>query len=130
MGFTRLLFAWALSILIYAALIHVWRVASGQSNGGFAEAQLGLGILLAIPGLLFALIFGWPAISWLAGKSPAWLLPMAAAAAFALLMWLLAKLMLPDGWRGAGQALVGYAAVLGLVWGCLNLAAARVGQGL
>jgi hypothetical protein len=39
-------------------------------------------------------------------------------------MWVLAALMLPDGWRGAGDALVGYAAVLGLVWGCLSLVTA------
>ena len=41
-----------------------------------------------------------------------------------MLMWVLTAPMLSDNWHGAGQALVGYAAVLGLVWGCLNLVAA------
>ena len=34
---------------------------------------------------------------------------------------------LPDGWRGAGYALVGYAAVLGLIWGCLTLTTVPAG---
>lgn len=82
---------------------------------------MGLGILLAIPTLLFAVVVGWPTMSWLANLRPAWLTPFVAAAGFGLLMWVLVMLMLPGGWRGVGHALVGYAAVLGLVWGCINL---------
>lgn len=124
MAFAKLLIAWALSIVIYAAFIHAWYAASGRPNSGFVEALLGLGILLAIPGFLFALILGWPTMSWLADMRPTWLIPFVAAAMFALLMWVLAWLMLPDDWRGAGLALVGYVAVLGLVWGCFHLATA------
>jgi hypothetical protein len=128
MGFARLVIAWALSMAIYAAIIAGWSAAKGEATGGLGkgvvEGFLGLGILLAIPTFLFAVVIAWPTMSWLASLRPSWILPPAAAAAFALLMWLLASLMLPDGWRGAGHALVGYAAVLGLVWGCLNLAAA------
>lgn len=121
MGFVKLLIAWALSIAIYAAIIQGWYTAKGEATSDFAkgivEGFMGLGILLAIPSLLFALIVGWPTMSGLASLRPAWLLPLVAAAVLALLMWMLATLMLPDGWRGAGHALAGYAAVLGLVWG-------------
>lgn len=126
MGFAKLLIAWALSLALYAAIIQAWFAAQGKAAGGFAkgvgEGFLGLGILLAIPTFLFALIIGWPVLSWLSNVRPLWLVPLAAAATFALLMWILSALMLPDGWRGAGHGLVGYAAVLGLVWACLNLA--------
>ena len=128
MGFIRLLIAWALSFAIYAAVIHVWFAAKGRATSGFtqgvAEGFIGLGILLAIPSFLFALIIGWPTMSALASLRPLFLVPLAAMIAFAFIMWVLATLMLPDGWRGAAHALVGYAAVLGLVWACLNLATA------
>ena len=128
MSFVRLLVAWALSLAIYAAIIQAWYAAKGEATSGFAkgiaEGFMGLGILLAIPTFLFALIVGWPTMSWLASLRPAWLLPLAAAAVLALVMWVLTAMMLPEGWRGAGHALVGYAAVLGLVWACLNLATA------
>jgi hypothetical protein len=123
-GFAKLLIAWALSMVIYAAIIQAWYAANGQAASGFVEGLLGLSILLAVPTFLFALIVGWPTMSWVASARPAWVVPLGAGALFALLMWVLATLMLPDGWRGAGLALVGYAAVLGLVWSSLNLATA------
>lgn len=126
MSFVRLLVAWALSMAIYAGIIQAWYAAKGEATSGFAkgvaEGFLGLGILLAIPTFLFALVVGWPTLSWLANLRPAWLVPLAGAAVLALAMWVLTALMLPDGWRGAGLALVGYAAVLGFVWACLDLA--------
>ena len=121
MGFVKLLAAWTLSLPVYAALIQGW-YGKRNAAGGFVEAFLGLGILLALPSFLFALIVGWPAMSALAGLSPDWLLPPLASALFGLLMWMLAALAFPSGWRGAGYALAGHAAVLGLVWGCLILA--------
>ena len=124
MGFAKLLIGWALSLVIYAVVIQAWYVASGRTNSGFAEGLLGLGILLAIPSLVFTLIVGRPTMTWLASLHPAWLAPLVAAAVFALCMWVLATLMVPDGWHGAALALVGHAAVLGLVLGCLNLASA------
>ena len=104
--------------------MQAWGAASGKPNSGFVQALLGLGILLAIPTFLFALFVGWPTMTWLAGLRPAWLVPLVAGAVFALLMWVLGTLLLPDGWRGVRDALVVYTAVLGLVWGCLNLATA------
>ena len=130
MGFAKLLIAWALSMPIYATIIRAWDGTRGKATSGFAEGIaegfMGLGILLAVPSFLFALIVGWPTLSWLANLRPAWLVPLVAATVFPLIMWVLATLMLPDGWRGAVHALVGHAAVLGLVWGCLNLATAPV----
>lgn len=128
MGFVRLLVAWALSMAIYSALIHAWFAAKGKATSGFVqgtvEGFMGLGILLAIPSFLFALVIGWPTMSWLANLRPALLLPLVAPAVLGAVMWVLATLMLPDGWRGAAHALVGYAAVLGFVWACLNIATA------
>jgi hypothetical protein len=125
MGLVKLLVAWALSMTIYVAVIQGWNAARGKAATGFGEGLLGLGILLAIPSFMFAVIVGWPAVAWLTNLRPAWLVPLAAGAVLSSLMWILTTLLLPDGWRGAGQALVAYAAVLGLVWGCLNLATAR-----
>ena len=127
MGFAKLLIGWSLSMAIYTVIVMAWHSAKGQARSGFIEALLGLGILLAIPSFLFALIVGWPIMSWLAGLRPVWLVPPVAGAVFALLTWVLTAFMLPEGWRGAGDVLVGYAAVLGLVWGCLNLTAAPAG---
>lgn len=128
MNFVKLLIAWALAMVIYAVIVETWSVANRRSSYSFLGAIGGLGLLLAIPSLLFALIVGWPTMSWLAGLRPAWLVPAVAAATFALLMWLLTKLMLPSGWRGAGQALVGYAAVLGAIWASIALFSTFDGQ--
>jgi len=62
-GFAKLLIGWALSMVIYAAFIQAWYAANGKPNSGFVEALQGLGILLAIPSFLFALIVGWPAMA-------------------------------------------------------------------
>lgn len=120
-GFATMLGAWALSTIVYTiAVLFVGR-AKGSRNSGFGEAFRGIFILLAIPGFLSALIVGWPAISLLAGIVPNWLLPLAAGALFAFAMLVLSALMLPAGWRGAAHALTGFGAVLGLVWGGLDL---------
>lgn len=111
---------------IYAALIQAWFAARGQATSGFTrgtmETFIGLGILLAIPTFLFSLVVAWPAMSALTPLRPAWLVPLVAAALLALVMWGLARMMLPTGWLGVEQTLIGYAAVLGLVCGCLHLA--------
>lgn len=128
MGFAKLLISWALSMAIYAAIIQAWQAAQGRATSGLVkgavEGFIGLGVLLAIPSFVFALIVGWPILSRLDSLRPAGLVPLVASAVLALLMWILTTLLLPAGWRGAGHALVGYAAVLGLVWGCLHLAIA------
>lgn len=128
MAFAKLLIAWVLSMAVYAAIIQAWFATQGKATSGLGrgvvEGFMGLGILLAIPTFLFALVVGWPTLSFLANLRPALLVPLAAAAVLAALMCVLAKLMLPAGWGGAAHALVGYAAVLGLVWGCLNVVTA------
>ena len=124
MAIAKLLIAWVLSMAVYAAIIQAWFATQGKATSGLGrgvmESFMGLGILLAIPTLLFALVVGWPTLYFLANLRPAWLVPLVAAAVLATLMWVLATFSLPDGWGGAAHALVGYAAVLGLVWGCLN----------
>lgn len=122
MGFAKLLMAWALSFVLYAAAIHAVSRGRAGARSGFVHGLLGLGILLALPTFLFALLVGWPAMWLLSGLHPAWLAPLIAAPSFAAIMWVLATRALPDGWRGAAHALVFYAAMLGLVWGCLHAA--------
>jgi len=124
MGFAKLLIGWALSMVICATLALGQSAVRGKPTSGFLEALLGLGVLLAIPSFLFALIAGWPTMSWLASQRLGWLLPIVAAAVLASIMWVLTKLLLPSGWHGVEHTLVAYAAVLGLVWGCLNLVTA------
>jgi len=130
-AFVRLVSAWLLSMALYAAIIQGWHAAKGQPTSGFGshilEIIMGLGVLLAIPTFLFALVVGWPTMAWLAQLRTGWLLPLVASAIFALVMWVLTKIMLPNGWVGVEQTLIGYAAVLGLVWGCINIAATPAG---
>lgn len=112
-------------MLVLAATMQAWSAAQGNPPRNFAsgilEGFIGLGILLAIPTLLFALVIGWPTFSALSGLRPAWLIPFVAAAVLALIMWVLMRLMLPSGWLGVEQTLVAYAMILGLVAGSLSL---------
>lgn len=121
MSFAKILFAWAISMPIFVLAIRSWRLANGQPSGGFLETLLGLGVLLFIPTILFALIVGWPVAYWLSGLRPGWLLPPVTGAVLALLMWVSTKFVLPNGWAGVEHTLVAYAASLGLVVGCLDL---------
>ena len=125
MGLAKILVSWILSMLALSAAMQAWSAVQGNSPRGFAQPILegfsGLGILLAIPTLVFTLVIGWPTISALSGLQPPWLIPFAAAAVLALLMWALAKMMLPNGWHGVEQALVAYAAALGIVSGLVSI---------
>ncbi len=120
MGFLKLLIGWAVSLAVYASIVAASNSSGGRTNSGFAEAMLGISVLIAIPGFLFALVIGWPIMTGLRTMVSPWLLPVAAGLAFAFVMWVLTNVALPDGWRGAGQGLIGYATVLGFVWGSLN----------
>lgn len=121
MAFAKVLIAWCLSLAVYTAILMAWLASNGEAESGFIEALSGLGILLAVPTFFFAFIVAWPVTSLLDKFRPVLLMPIIAGAVLAAIMWVLTALMLPEGWRGAGHALIGYAAVLGLVWGCLDL---------
>ena len=119
---SQLIIAWPASLAVFAVLSVFWSRMTGHSDSGLGEADLGLGVILLIPSLLFALMVGAPFMSVLAKQNvPGLLIPFAAAAGLALVMWLLSIALLPQGWAGAGAALVAYAAVLGLLWGGLHL---------
>lgn len=127
MSFAKVLLAWAISMPIFVIVIHSWRLVNAQENSGFLETLLGVGVLLLIPSLLFAIIVGWPAAHSLSGLRPAWLSPPVTGALLAFLMWVSTRLLLPNGWVGVEYTLVAYAASLGLVIGCINLASGRAG---
>ena len=122
----RLLFqlgiAWPVSLVLLAVLGVFWGRMTGHADSGLREAILGLGVILLVPSLLFALLVGAPFMSLLAKQNlPGLLIPFAAAAGLALVMWLLSSALLPQGWKGAGAALVAYSGMLGLLWGGLHL---------
>ncbi len=118
----QLAIAWPISLVAFALLSVLWTRMAGQRDSGLVDAIIGSGLLLLIPSLLFSLLIGAPLMSLLARQNlPGLLVPIVAAAGFALVMWLLSAVLLPQGWSGAGTALVAYAAVLGLAWGGLHL---------
>lgn len=125
MGFGKLILAWALSMPVFVGLVFLGRLVSGQANGSFIEALLGLGVLLLVPSLLFALIVGWPTMALLTEMRPAWIIPLAAGAALAMLMWLLTLIFLRNGWAGFEITLAAYAAVLGVIMGAVVTLSAR-----
>lgn len=125
--FSKMATAWLLSMLAFPiATVLVGRLM-GHSDSGVREAILGLGILLLLPSILFALVMGWPIMSALDGLRPPALLPPIAAAALALVMFVVGTALMPDNWRGATYTLTAYGATLGLVWGSILAVTARAG---
>ena len=108
MGFANILIAWALSWVALAVAMQAWSSVQARSARNFLEGVLaglvGLGVLLAIPTILFAFLIGWPVTYLLSGLQPAWLILLLAGPLLALAMKLLMKVLLPNGWQGGSVA--------------------------
>jgi hypothetical protein len=126
----KILAAWSLTLLTYATVATMFVGQRGASMSQIRVALLGIGLVVGLPTLAFALLVAWPIAAMLRAVDQPWSFVLGSAALFGLAMLFLTAMIIPDDWKGAGLALVAFAALLGLVWGIISLLttpAARVG---
>ncbi len=121
----KLFAAWALALPISVAVALLFVGQRGPLFGGLREGLLGLGLTVGIPTLIFALIAVWPIAALLHGISKPWLYIAGATGLFGVAMLALTAAVMPDGWQGASKALIGFATLLGLVWGVISVLTMR-----
>lgn len=84
------------------------------------DGILGIGLVVGLSMLLFALVIALPLSLLVVRNMP----PLAAALLYPFLIagaaWLISA-SLPGGWKGAQQAVVLFAFIMGTGWGFLNL---------
>ena len=110
--------AWLLAILVMTVLGNLAgrRSASAPSWDGV----LGIGLVVGLPMLLFALVIALP-LSLLVARNMS---PLTAALLYPFLIagaaWLVSA-RLPSGWKGAQQAVILFAFAMGTGWSLLDL---------
>lgn len=111
--------AWLLAIV---ALPIIGDLLSGNRRASTPswDGMLGIGLVVGLPMLLFALVIALPLSLLLAGNVSS----LAAMLLFPFLnagaAWLISATF-PGGWKGAQQALVLFAFIMGMGWSLLNL---------
>lgn len=115
----KIFVAWLLAIVavpILGDLLQGRRKASAPSWNGV----LGIALVVGLPMLLFALLIALPLSLLVARNMP----PIAAALLYPFLIagsaWLIGATF-PSGWKGAQQAMILFALVMGTGWSLLNL---------
>lgn len=106
--------------------IVVMTVVGGLRGGRGASAPLwdgvlGIGLVIGLPMLLFAFVIALP-LSLLVARNMS---PFAGAILYPFLIasaaWLIGALLLPNGWKGAQQAMILFAVIMGTGWSLVNL---------
>lgn len=111
--------AWLLAIVVMTVIggLPGGRGASAPSWDGV----LGIGLVVGLPMLLFAFVIALP-LSLLVARNMS---PFAGAILYPFLIagaaWLIGALLLPNGWKGAQQAMILFAFIMGTGWSLLNL---------
>lgn len=111
--------AWLLTIVVMTLVggLPGGRGVSAPSWDGI----LGIGLLIGLPMLLFAFVIALP-LSLLVARNMS---PFAGAILYPFLIagaaWLIGALLLPNGWKGAQQAMILFAFIMGTGWSLLNL---------
>jgi hypothetical protein len=114
----KMLLAWLIAVVATAIIagLRPGRRTSLPSRDGI----LGLGLVVGLPMLVFAFVVGLP----LALLVSRYLPPAIAAVSFPLLTaaiaWLISAPLFPQGWKGARQALILFAFILGICWSLVN----------
>ena len=114
----KIALAWLLAILVMTVLGNFLsrRGVSAPSWDGV----LGIGLVVGLPMLLFALVIALP-LSVLVARNMS---PLAAALLYPFLIagaaWLVSA-RLPSGWKGAQQAVILFAFAMGTGWSLLDL---------
>jgi ABC-type dipeptide/oligopeptide/nickel transport system permease component len=121
----RMLAAWFVALLCSGVLGTV--LFSGGKVRDPVGGLLGIGLVVGIPMLVFAVVIALPLSFFMASIRPPWLAGICAATVFASIAGLLSIGIFPDGWKGAAQAMVLFAALLGVSWGTLGYVIADSG---
>ena len=110
--------AWLLAILVLTILGN--RVGRRGVPAPSWDGVLGIGLVVGLPMLLFALVIALPLSLLVARNMP----PLAAALLYPFLIagaaWLVSA-RLPSGWKGAQQAVILFAFTMGTGWSLLTL---------
>lgn len=122
----KVLAAWALTLLIYATIATALSRQRSWRASDLREGLLGIGLVVGLPTLVFALSVVWPIAALLRAVGQPWVFVLGAAALFGAAMRLLTAMVMPTDWKGASQAVVAFAALLGLVWGAIGVITAQV----
>ena len=116
----RMLLAWGLTVvgstILTAVLVH-----GPVSGRALVDGVLGIGLFMGVPMLIFSVIIALPLSFHLKGL-PIWLATISAVVLFGALAAALGTAIFPAVWKGAAQAFVAFAAMLGLFWGLLGYA--------
>ena len=111
--------AWLLAILVMTVL-------GGQPGGRGASAPswdgvLGIALVVGLPMLVFTLVIALP-LSLLVARNMA---PIPAVILYPFLLagaaWLISALLFPSEWKGAQQAMIWFAFIMGTSWSLLSL---------
>jgi hypothetical protein len=119
-----MLLAWILAVVGLTIVANLTRGAP-VLRGNVLDGALGIGLIVGLPMLVFSAVIALPLSYYLIGIRPNWLATLAAMAVFGSVAAVLAVVIFPVGWRGAAQALIVFAALLGLFWGLIGLAMTR-----
>ena len=112
--------AWLFASAAGPMILQVWS-EKRAAPGDLWEGVVGMGLVVSLSMLLFALVIALPLSVFIMNT----MAPLAATLLYpfllALVAWLICTLILPDGWQGAGQALMLFAFVMGTGWSLLSL---------
>jgi hypothetical protein len=119
-----MLLAWMLAVVgltVVATLTH----GSPVLRGNVLDGVLGVALIVGLPMLAFSAVIALPISYYLIAIRPNWLATLAAMAVFGSIAVALGVVIFPAGWKGAAQAFVAFAALLGLFWGLLGIVMIR-----
>lgn len=120
----RMLLAWILAVVGLTVVANLTRGAT-VLRANVLDRVLGIGLIVGLPMLVFSAVIALPLSYYLIGIRPNWLATLAAMAVFGSVAAVLAVVIFPVGWKGAAQALIVFAALLGLFWGLIGLVMTR-----
>jgi hypothetical protein len=116
----RMLLAWMLAVVGSTVVATLTRGALVLRGNAF-DGILGIGLIVGLPMLVFSAVIALPVSYYLIAIRPSWLATLAAMAVFGFIAAALGAVIFPAGWKGAAQAFVAFAALLGLFWGLIGL---------
>jgi hypothetical protein len=116
----RMLLAWMLAVVGSTVVATLTRGAP-VLRGNVLDGVLGIGLIVGLPMLVFSAVIALPVSYYLVAIRPNWLATLAAMAVFGSIAAALGVVIFPAGWKGAAQAFVAFAALLGLFWGLIGL---------
>ncbi|RYF10712.1 MAG: hypothetical protein EOO77_20945 [Oxalobacteraceae bacterium] len=114
----RMLAAWFVTVVCSGIIASVF-FTSGRVQD-LIGGVFGLGLVVGIPMLVFSMVIALPLSFFMASIRPPWLAGIGAAIVFASIAGLLSNGIFPDEWRGVAQAMVLFAALLGVCWRILG----------